>query len=135
MILFFYGTRLCFYSLHNGEHSNRLVAAAFSNKSFSGKKSVLVKNSYLLTFPDDKAEILVVVLSKLYWDLFYSVLLLIALILSLKLSSHQYDKLFVLKWEDYSVRIISLETTVLWSLTSTLVRLTFQQLQKCNSRY
>ena len=33
-------------------------------------KSLPVKNSYLLTFPDDKAEVLAVCLSKLYWALF-----------------------------------------------------------------
>ena len=55
-----------FNSLPNGEYSNLFVVAAFSSKSCSGKTSLPVKNSYLLTFPDDKAEILAVFLSKLY---------------------------------------------------------------------
>ena len=41
------------------------IVAAFSSK-YSGKTSLPVKNSYLLTFPDDKAEILAACLSKLY---------------------------------------------------------------------
>ena len=45
---------------------NLFIVAAFSNNYFSGKTSLLVKNLYLITFPDDKAEILVVCLSKLY---------------------------------------------------------------------
>ena len=49
-----------FNSLLNDEHSNLLVVAAFSSKPFSGKRSLPVKYSYLLTFPDDKAEILAV---------------------------------------------------------------------------
>ena len=55
-----------FTSLPDGEeHSNLFsVAAAFSNKSFSDKICLPVKNSYLLTFSDDKAEILAVCLSK-----------------------------------------------------------------------
>ena len=57
----------CFFnSLPNGKYSNLFIVAAFSNKSCSGKTSFPVKNSYLLTFPDDKAEILAVCLSKLY---------------------------------------------------------------------
>ena len=55
-----------FNSLPNSEYSKLFSAAAFSKKSFLGKKSLPVKNSYLLTFPDDKAEILAVFLSKLY---------------------------------------------------------------------
>ena len=46
--------------LPNGKYSNLLIVPAFSNKSFSGKTSPSVKNSYFLTFPDDKAEILAV---------------------------------------------------------------------------
>ena len=53
-----------FNSLPNGEYSNHLIVVAFP-KYFSGKTSLSVKNSYLLTFPDDKAKILVVCLSKL----------------------------------------------------------------------
>ena len=52
--------------LPNNEYSNLLVIAAFSNKSFSGKTSLPVKNSYLMNFPDDKAEVLVVFLYKLF---------------------------------------------------------------------
>ena len=55
-----------FNSLPNEEYSNLFIVVAFSSKSFSGKTSLSVKNSYLLIFPDDKAEILVVYLSKLY---------------------------------------------------------------------
>ena len=39
------------------------IVATFSNKSFSGKTSSPVKNSYLTTFPDDKAAILAVCLN------------------------------------------------------------------------
>ena len=35
-----------------------LLVAAFSNKSFSGKKSLPVKNPYLTIFPNDQAETL-----------------------------------------------------------------------------
>ena len=70
-----------FSSLPKGEYSNLFIAAAFSSKSFSGKTSLPVK--ILLTFPDYKAEILAVFLSKLYSVLFSSILLLIVLILSL----------------------------------------------------
>ena len=55
-----------FSSLPNGEYSNLFIVAAISSKAFSGKTSLLVKNSYLLKFPDDRAEILAVRLSKLY---------------------------------------------------------------------
>ena len=54
-----------FNSFPKGEYSNRFIAA-FSSKSISGKTSLSVKNLYLLTFPDDKAEILAVCLSKSY---------------------------------------------------------------------
>ena len=72
-----------FNCLPNGEYSNLLIVAAFSSKSFSRKTSLPVRNSYLLTFPDDKAEILAACLSKLYLALFCSILLLTALIFSL----------------------------------------------------
>ena len=49
-----------------GEYSNLLIIAAFSSKSLWGKPSLLVKNSYLLRFSGDKAEILAVCLSKSY---------------------------------------------------------------------
>ena len=55
-----------FNSLSNGEYSNLFVVTAFSGKSFSGKTSLPLKKSYLLTFPDDKAETLAVCLSKSY---------------------------------------------------------------------
>ena len=58
---------VCFLTfLPNGEYSNLLIVAAFSSKSLSGKTSWPVKNSYLPTFPDDKAEILAFCLSKFY---------------------------------------------------------------------
>ena len=44
-------------SLPNGEYSNLLIVAAFSDKSFSGKTSSLVKNLYLIIFPDDRTEL------------------------------------------------------------------------------
>ena len=55
-----------FNSLPNGEYSNVFKAAAFSSKSFSVKTSLPIKNSYLLKFSDDEAEILAVSLSRLY---------------------------------------------------------------------
>ena len=64
---FFFVKSVCFFkSLANGEYSNFLVLAVFSNKSFSGKISFPVKNSCLPTFSDDKAEILAVFLSRLH---------------------------------------------------------------------
>ena len=58
---------VCFFnSPPNGEYSNLLILPAFSNSPFPGKTSSPIKNSYLLTFPDDKAEILAVCLSKLH---------------------------------------------------------------------
>ena len=64
--VFFAMSVRAFYSLPKGEYLNSFIVAAFSGKSFSGKTSLLVKNSYLLIFIDDKAEILAVCLSKLY---------------------------------------------------------------------
>ena len=59
--------RICaFNSLPNGEYTNLCVVAAFSSMFCSGKTSLPVKNSYLQTFLDDKAETLAVSLSKLY---------------------------------------------------------------------
>ena len=55
-----------FNSLPKCEYSNFFIVPTFSSKSFYGKTSLLIKNSYLLTFPYDKAEILEVCLSKLY---------------------------------------------------------------------
>ena len=54
-----------FNSLPNREYSNLLIVEGFSSKSFTGKMSLPVKNSYLLTFLDDK-EILAVCLCKMY---------------------------------------------------------------------
>ena len=54
---------------YNVEYLNLLIVAAFTSKSFSGKKSFPVRNSHLVTLPGDKAEILAVSLSKLYWVL------------------------------------------------------------------
>ena len=49
---------VCFFkSLPNGEYSNLSIVANFSNSHFFGKTSPPVKNSYLPTFSDDKAEI------------------------------------------------------------------------------
>ena len=70
-------------SLPKDKYSNLFIVAAFSSKSFYGKTSFSVRNSYLLTFPYDKAEVLAVCLFKLYSALFCSVLLLFALIFSL----------------------------------------------------
>ena len=55
-----------FNILPKDDYSNLFIVAAFSSKSFSGKTSLLVKNSYLLTFLDNKAEILSVYLFKSY---------------------------------------------------------------------
>ena len=46
-----------FNPLPKGEHQKLLIVPSFSSKSFSGKSSFLVKNSYLVTLPDYKAEI------------------------------------------------------------------------------
>ena len=48
------------------EYSNVFIVAASSRKSFYRKTFLPVKNSYLPIFPDDKAEILAVSLSKSY---------------------------------------------------------------------
>ena len=56
---------VCFFnSLPNSEYSNLLIVAAVSNKYFSGKAYSPVKNSYLPSFPNCKADILTVSLSK-----------------------------------------------------------------------
>ena len=61
----FFPMLICaFNSLPKGRYSNHFFVSAFSIKSFSGKTSFPVKNSHLLTFPDDKAEILAVCPSK-----------------------------------------------------------------------
>ena len=43
-----------FNSLPNRDYSYLFIEAAFSSKSFSGKASLPVKYSYLLSFPEDK---------------------------------------------------------------------------------
>ena len=55
-----------FNSLPKGQYSNIFIVAALSSKSFSGKIYLPVKNSYLLTFLDNTAEILAVCLSNFY---------------------------------------------------------------------
>ena len=72
-----------FNPLPKGEYSKLLIVVAFSNTSFSGKTSLLVKNAYLLTFSDTKAGILAAFQSKSYRALLCSVLLSIVLIFSL----------------------------------------------------
>ena len=53
---------VCAFSyLPKSEYSNLFIVA-----TFSGKTSLPVKTSYLLIFPDEKAEILAVCLSKSY---------------------------------------------------------------------
>ena len=52
------------------------IVVAFSSNSFPGKTSLPVKNSYLPTFPDDKAKILTISLCKLYFIRFYDRLFL-----------------------------------------------------------
>ena len=71
-----------FNSFLKDEYLNLFIVAAFSNKFLSGKTSLPVKKPYLQTFPDDKAKTLAVLLSKWYWALFYSILLLIVVIVS-----------------------------------------------------
>lgn len=58
---------VCFLnSLPNDEYSNLLSIEAFSNSTSSDKTSSSVKNPYLPSFSDGKAEILAFCLSKLY---------------------------------------------------------------------
>ena len=51
-----------------------LILCPFSSKSFSGKTSLPVKNSYLPRFADGKAEIPAICLSKSCQALFCSIL-------------------------------------------------------------
>ena len=52
-----------FNSLPKGKYSNLFIVTAFSTKSFQAKRlSLPVNNSYLLAFPDGKAEIFTVCL-------------------------------------------------------------------------
>ena len=71
MVLFFFVTSVCaFNSLPKGKYSNLFIVVAFFSKYFSSKTSFPVKNSYLLIFHDDKAEILSFVLVKFVIDYF-----------------------------------------------------------------
>ena len=65
----------------NSKYSNPLIVAAFSNKFFSNKTSSPVKNSYLPTVPDNKAE--AARLSKLYRAFVCLIFFTIAVIVSL----------------------------------------------------
>ena len=56
---------VAFHSLPKAKYSNPFIVAAFSGNFFPDKTSLWVKNSYLLTYPNDKAKILAVCLSKL----------------------------------------------------------------------
>ena len=72
MFFFFFAISVRFFnSLPNGEYSDLLIVAAFSNKSFSEETFSSVKNLYLPKFPDDRAKNLAVCLPKLYWALFF----------------------------------------------------------------
>ena len=64
MILFFCNVILHFNLLTNDKYWNLLLLAAFSTKSFFSKTPLPFKNSYLPTFPDNKAEIFEGCLSK-----------------------------------------------------------------------
>ena len=52
-------------SLPKSKYSNLFIVAALSNKSFSSKTSLSVKDLYLVTF-SDKVGILTICLSKTY---------------------------------------------------------------------
>lgn len=53
---------VCIFNSPNGDYSSFLITVAFSNKSFPGKKSLLIKYSHLLTFAVEKTDILAVCL-------------------------------------------------------------------------
>ena len=55
-----------FSSLPHWEYLKFLISVAFSTNPYSGKTSSPSKIPLLPTFPDDKAEILAVCLSKFY---------------------------------------------------------------------
>ena len=64
---------------------------AFSSKYFSGKTSLpAIENSYLPAHLDDEAEILAVSISKFFWVLFCSILLLVVLFVSLKVIYNRF---------------------------------------------
>ena len=86
---------VCFSNLlTNGDYSDLLTAGAFSDNYFSDKTYLLVTNSDILIFPDDKAEILAIYLSKSYWDFFCYIFLWIT-------NSHSYNNFF-LNWNELS---------------------------------
>ena len=62
--LFLCDETFSFIPLSNREYSIRFIVAAFSVNSFPVETYFPVKNSYLLTFLDDKAEILAISFSK-----------------------------------------------------------------------
>ena len=55
-----------FNSLPKEKYPNHFIVAAFSNELLTGKTFLPFKNSCLLTFPDDKAEILTICQFKSY---------------------------------------------------------------------
>ena len=71
-----------FSSLPNGEYLKIFISEAFATNLYYDKTSSPAKNSYLPVFPDDKAEILAVCLSKFCWVLFWFLLLSTMLIFS-----------------------------------------------------
>ena len=95
LIVFLCNVSFYFYSLPNGEYSNPFIATAFSSKSFSGKRYLPVKNLYWLIFPDGKAVVLAVYLSKLYQALFCTILL--PVLFNFLTNTHFYNKLFLIR--------------------------------------
>ena len=78
-----------FNSLPNRDYSYLFIEAAFSSKSFSGKASLPVKYSYLLSFPEDKS----VCLSKLYWA--FVLLNFVTHCFNFLTNTHFYNKFFL----------------------------------------
>ena len=60
-----------FSSLTIGEHSNLLIVAAFFNSPVSVETSPTVKNLFLPTFPNDKAEIVADCIKFCFADFYY----------------------------------------------------------------
>ena len=81
-----------FDSLPKGKYSNLFIVAAFSNMYFSGKTSMPVKNPILLTFPKDKAEILIISLLNCI-ELF--LLNFVIDCFNLLINTHFYNKFFL----------------------------------------
>ena len=71
-----------FSSLANREYLKFLISVAFATNLYYDKTSSTAKNWYLPIFPDDKAGILAVCLSKFCWVLFWFLLLSAMLIFS-----------------------------------------------------